>query len=61
MSTARTEYRQRALRTSDSEWARIGRAAAAAGMEKSRYVVHRTLGVDVVPPAVMVLFPPLAG
>ena len=49
--TASSEYRQRAVRASDSEWERIGRAAAAAGMEKSRYVIHRALGAEPVPPA----------
>ncbi|MCY4469752.1 MAG: hypothetical protein OXC08_13625, partial [Thiotrichales bacterium] len=37
MSAARTKPHQRALMATDSEWAQIGEAAAAAGMEKSRY------------------------
>ena len=48
-SQARPRYRQRAVRASDSEWTRIGRAAAAAGMDKSRYVIHRALGAEPVP------------
>ena len=53
MSAERTGARQRALMATDSEWARIGEAAAAAGMEKSRYVVHRALGDESLPPAVL--------
>ena len=37
----------------DSEWERIGEAAAAAGMEKSRYVIHRTLAPESLPPEVI--------
>ena len=36
----------------DSEWERIGEAAAAAGMEKSRYVIHRALAPESLPPEV---------
>ena len=36
----------------DSEWARVGAAAAAAGMERSRYVLQRTLGAEDVAPEV---------
>lgn len=35
--------RQRAVMATDAEWERIARAAAAPGMELSRYVVHRAL------------------
>ena len=51
MSAERTAHRQRALMATDSEWERIG--AAAAGMEKSRYVVHRALAPESLPPEVM--------
>ena len=44
---------QRAVMATDSEWERIGQAAAAAGMEKSRYVVQRALAPDALPPEVM--------
>ncbi|MDD9980367.1 MAG: hypothetical protein OXU81_03250 [Gammaproteobacteria bacterium] len=53
MSAARTKAQQRALMATDSEWAQIGEAAAAAGMEKSRYVIHRTLAPESLPPEVM--------
>ena len=53
MNAQRTAHRQRALMATDSEWERIGEAAAAAGMEKSRYVVHRTLAPESLPPEVM--------
>ena len=53
VSAARTKPHQRALMATDSEWTRIGEAAAAAGMEKSRYVIHRTLGAESLPPEVI--------
>ena len=53
MSEARTAHRQRAVMASDSEWERIGKAAAEAGMEKSRYVIQRALAPESVPPGVM--------
>ena len=53
MSAARTKPHQRALMATDSEWARIGEAAAAAGMEKSRYVIHRTLAPESLAPEVI--------
>ena len=53
MSAARTKPQQRAVMATDSEWARVSEAAAAAGMEKSRYVIHRTLGPASLPPEVM--------
>ncbi len=37
------ERRQRAVMATDEEWERIGRAAAANGMDRSRFVVHRAL------------------
>lgn len=45
--------RQRALYATDSEWERVAEAAAAAGMEKSRYVMRRTLAPESLPPEVM--------
>ena len=53
MSAARTKPQQRALMATDSEWTRIGEAAAAAGMEKSRYVIHRTVGDESLAPEVI--------
>ena len=53
MSVARSKPQQRALMATDSEWAQIGEAAAAAGMEKSRYVIHRTLAPESLPPEVI--------
>ena len=53
MSAARTKPHQRAVMATDSEWARVSEAAAAAGMEKSRYVIHRTLAPESLPPEVM--------
>ena len=38
--------RQRALMATDAEWERIGRAADAAGMDRSRYLVRRALTAD---------------
>ena len=52
MSAAPGEPRQRAVMATDSEWERVSKAAAAAGMEKSRYVIHRTLGPESLPPEV---------
>ena len=46
MSAAR---RQRGLMATDAEWERIARAAGAAGMEMSRYVVARALAPDGLP------------
>ena len=45
--------RQRAVMATDAEWERIGRAAAASGMDLSRYVVHRALDRDPLPPEVL--------
>ena len=45
--------RQRALMATDAEWERIGRLAGAAGMDRSRYLVHRALAADALPDAVL--------
>ena len=45
--------RQRALMASDLEWDRIGRAADAAGMDRSRYLVRRALTADALAPEVL--------
>ena len=45
--------RQRAVMATDAEWERIGRAAAAGGMDVSRYVVHRALDRDPIPVEVL--------
>ena len=50
--TPRQDRRQRAVMASDSEWERIARAAASAGMEISRFIVHRALMPDTLPPEV---------
>ena len=44
--------RQRAVMASDAEWERIARTAASAGMEVSRFIVHRALMPDALPPEV---------
>ncbi len=38
--------RQRAVMATDTEWEGIGRAAAASGMDLSRFVIHRALDRD---------------
>ena len=43
------ERRQRAVMATDEEWERIGRAAAANGMDRSRFVVHRALIAEPLP------------
>ena len=45
--------RQRAVMATDAEWERIGRAAAASGMDLSRFVFHRALDRDPLPPEVL--------
>ena len=45
--------RQRAVMATDAEWERIGRAAAAGGMDVSRFVIHRTLELAPLPPEVL--------
>jgi len=47
------ERRQRAVMATDEEWERIGRAAAAAGMDRSRFVVHRALMAEPLPAEVL--------
>ena len=42
--------RQRAVMATDAEWERIGRAAAESGMDLSRFVIHRALDRDPLPP-----------
>ena len=44
--------RQRAVMATDAEWERIGRAASASGMDLSRFVIHRALDRDSLPPEV---------
>lgn len=45
--------RQRAVMATDSEWERIGKAAQAAGMEQSLYIVRRSLIPDNLPREVL--------
>ena len=45
--------RQRALMATDAEWARIGRLAGAAGMDRSRFLIRRALAMDGLPDAVL--------
>ena len=45
--------RQRAVMATDAEWERIGRSAAANGMDLSRFVIHRTLDRDPIPAEVL--------
>ena len=45
--------RQRALMATDAEWERIGRAAAALGMDRSRFLIHRALAEETVPAEVL--------
>ena len=45
--------RQRAVMATDEEWERISRRAAASGMELSRFVIHRALAADMLPPEVL--------
>ena len=47
------ERRQRAVMATDAEWERIVRAAAASGMDRSRFVVHRALMPDALPAGVL--------
>ena len=47
------ERRQRAVMATDAEWERICRAAAASGMDRSRFVVHRALMPDALPAEVL--------
>ena len=45
--------RQRALMATDAEWERIGGLATAAGMDRSRYLIHRATMPDGIPDAVL--------
>ncbi len=45
--------RQRAVMATDSEWERITRAAQAAGMDLSRFVIHQTLNRAALPAEVL--------
>ena len=45
----RHNRRQRAVMATDTEWERITRAAGSAGMELSRFIVHRALLPDALP------------
>ena len=47
------ERRQRAVMATDAEWERIGRAAKAHGMDRSRFLIHRALMADVLPAEVL--------
>ena len=51
--TRKPERRQRAVMATDAEWEMITRRAQAAGMELSRFIVHRTLMPDALPREVM--------
>ena len=51
--SADDERRQRAVMATDAEWERICRAAAASGMDRSRFVVHRALMPDALPAEVL--------
>ena len=45
--------RQRALMATDAEWERIGRAAEARGMDRSRFLIQRALLDETVPAEVL--------
>ena len=47
------ERRQRAVMATDAEWERIGRAATARGMDRSRFVVYQALLPDALPAEVL--------
>ena len=53
MSGGEEGRRQRAVMAADEEWERISRRAAASGMELSRFIVHRALAADMLPPEVL--------
>ena len=53
MSGGEEGRRQRAVMATDEEWERISRRAAASGMELSRFVIHRALAEDMLPPEVL--------
>ncbi|MDE0001122.1 MAG: hypothetical protein OXQ29_00310 [Rhodospirillaceae bacterium] len=52
MSTV-DERRQRAVMATDAEWERIGGLAGAAGMDRSRYLIHRASMPDALPSEVL--------
>ena len=45
--------RQRTVQASDAEWERVDRLARLHGMDRSRYLMHRALMPDAIPPEVM--------
>ena len=45
--------RQRVVMATDAEWERLGGLARAAGMDRSRYLVHRALMPDALPAEVL--------
>ncbi len=47
------ERRQRAVMATDAEWERIGRAAKAHGMDRSRFLIRRALMADALPDEVL--------
>ena len=47
------ERRQRAVMATDAEWERLGGLARAAGMDRSRFVIHRALMPDDLPAEVL--------
>ena len=51
--SADDERRQRAVMATDAEWERIGGLAGAAGMDRSRYLIHRALMPDALPSEVL--------
>ena len=51
--SGRHNRRQRAVMATDTEWERITRAAETAGMELSRFIVHRAVMPNSLPQEVM--------
>ena len=47
------ERRQRAVMATDAEWERVGRAAKAHGMDRSRFLIQRALTADSLPDEVL--------
>lgn len=45
--------RQRAVMATDVEWERIGQAARAHNMDRSRYLIHKGLAAETLPPEVV--------
>lgn len=55
MAEAKTDNetrRQRAVMATDVEWERIGQAARAHDMDRSRYLIHKGLAAETLPPEV---------